>query len=324
MPVLPSGHSRRPPWIAFATVLVLLSIVGGVGWYAVLACRHRPPASAENDDRHEVDGKPTPLDLPRPHWDPPKRRDTNSVGMKFVRLPKGTFYMGGWRGTPGKMTQITHDFEIAIHTVTQEQWAALMDGEDKYPSKFRRDGEYADRVKDVSDAELKRFPVENVSWWMVKAYIQRLNEKERDGRYWYRLPTEAEWEYACRGGATTPEECSYDFYFDKPTNDLSSRQANFDGNFPRGNVPRGPFLGRPTTVDDPGYPPNRLGLTHMHGNVKQWCRNLYKKDAWFQAIRGGCWDSSGRYCRTEFRDGELPSTRNGRLGFRLARVPVRE
>src|SRR5208282_6480131 len=85
----------------------------------------------------------------------------------------------------------------------------------------------------------------------------------------YRMPSEAEWEYACRAGATSEEECSYLFYFDKPTNDLSSAMANFNGNEPFGEAPSGPWLTRPTRVG--AYPSNRLGLCDMHGNVWQWC-----------------------------------------------------
>ena len=89
----------------------------------------------------------------------------------------------------------------------------------------------------------------------------------------YRLPSEAEWEYACRGGATSEEECSYHFYFAKPTNDLSSKQANFNGNYPFGKADKGPYLGRTTKVGS--YAPNKLGLYDMHGNVWQWCEDLY-------------------------------------------------
>src|SRR5258708_35075110 len=87
-------------------------------------------------------------------------------------------------------------------------------------------------VKDISDEELKLFPVESVSWNDAQEFIKKLNEKERGRGYLYRLPTEAEWEYSCRGGASSEEECSFHFYFDKPTNDLSSEQANFHGLYP--------------------------------------------------------------------------------------------
>ena len=93
----------------------------------------------------------------------------------------------------------------------------------------------------------------------------------------YRLPSEAEWEYACRGGATSEEECSYHFYFAKPTNDLSSKEANFNGNFPFGKADKGPYLGRTTKVGS--YAPNKVGLYDMHGNVWQWCEDLWEKGA---------------------------------------------
>ena len=107
----------------------------------------------------------------------------------------------------------------------------------------------------------------------TQEFIKKLNEKERGSGWLYRLPTEAEWEYACRGGATSEEECSYHFYFAKPTNDLSSEQANFNGNYPFGKAPRGQYLARPTRVG--AYPPNKLGLCDMHGNVWQWCEDLW-------------------------------------------------
>ena len=235
------------------------------------------------------------------------------LGMKFVKLPKGTFYMGGGGGMAGKKKEIEADFEIAIHSVTQEQWAALMDGEDKNPSKFRRGGEYAERVEKISEDELKRFPVENVSWDVVKVYITKLNEREKGSGWTYRLPTEAEWEYACRGGATTEEECSYHFYFAKPTNDLSSEQANFDGNNPIGNTPKGEYLMRPTKVGS--YPPNKLGLYDMHGNVWQWCSDLYEPGGSVRVIRGGGWGNGGSDCRASGRDGSAPSGRSDGVGF---------
>src|SRR5207253_1654683 len=134
----------------------------------------------------------------------------DSVLMTFVRLPKGTFYMG-WDGRKGsaKQTEIKEDFEIAVHDVTQGQWQAVMGDNLSY---FSRQGNGRNYVLDISDEELKLFPVEQVSWEDAQEFLKKLNEKERGRGYWYRLPTEAEWEYACRGGATSEEECSYHFY----------------------------------------------------------------------------------------------------------------
>jgi formylglycine-generating enzyme required for sulfatase activity len=241
----------------------------------------------------------------------------NSVLMTFVRLPKGTFYMG-WdepRWKKGLKTQIKEDFEIAVHSVTQGQWEAVMGDNPSQHSPQR-----AGAGKDISDEELKLFPVENVSWYDAQAFIKKLNEKERGRGYLYRLPTEAEWEYACRGGATSEEECSYHFYFARPTNDLSSEQANFNGNYPAGNAPKGKYLQRPTRVG--AYPPNKLGLCDMHGNVWNWCADAFEGGS-IRVHRGGSWGSPGIECRAAGRFCTAPTYRVIHHGFRLARVPVR-
>jgi formylglycine-generating enzyme required for sulfatase activity len=280
---------------------------------------------------------------------------TNDLMMTFVRLPKGTFYMG-WDGKKkGMKTEIAEDFEIAVHDVTQGQWQAVM-GEN--PSSCSRFGWDRSEVKTLADEELKLLPVESVSWDEAQEFIRRLNERERGRGYVYRLPTEAEWEYACRGGATSEEECSYHFYFDKPTNDLSSKQANFNGNYPFGKAPTGKRLGRTSRVG--AYPSNRLGLCDMHGNVFQWCADDYfAKErtvlaarlvgllsmpfgqepllAAFglslrgqvrtpvgsvRASRGGSWMAGGSNCWAAYRYGYASSSRYIYIGFRLVRVPV--
>jgi formylglycine-generating enzyme required for sulfatase activity/tRNA A-37 threonylcarbamoyl transferase component Bud32 len=247
-----------------------------------------------------------------------QERDS-SVLMTFVRLPKGTFYMG-WNGTQGsaRKTEIQEDFEIAVYAVTQGQWEAVMGTN---PSHFSRKGNGRTAVLDISDEELKLFPVEMVSWYDAQEFIKNLNEKERGRGYWYRLPTGAEWEYACRGGASSEEECSYHFYFDKPTNDLSSEQANFNGAFPFGNAPRGKYVQRTTRVGS--YPSNQLGLCDMHGNVWQWCADEFQQGGLARMIRGGGWGSSGSNCQAAARNWLSPALRIYDLGFRLARVPVR-
>ncbi|HBI45270.1 MAG TPA: hypothetical protein DDY78_20810 [Planctomycetales bacterium] len=251
--------------------------------------------------------------------EPPKPRE-GPLGMKFVSLPKGTFYMG-WNGAKGsaKKTEINEDFEIAIYTVTQGQWQELMGNN---PSYFSRDGVGKDKVKDIKDEDLKQFPVESVSWNHAQEFIKKLNEKEKGKGWTYRLPTEAEWEYACRGGATSEEECSYHFYFEKPTNDLSSKDANFNGNYPFGKGEKGPYLGRTTKVGS--YPPNKLGLYDMHGNVWQWCEDLYDPTgplALARVLRGGSWGLDGGNCRSAYRGRDEPAYRFQDLGFRLAAVP---
>jgi formylglycine-generating enzyme required for sulfatase activity len=280
---------------------------------------------------------------------------TDDVPMTFVRLPKGTFWMG-WDGQKkGVRTEIPDDFEIAAHEVTQGQWQALM-GEN--PSYFSRSGGGRNEVTTLSDEELKLLPVETVSWDDAQEFIRRLNEKERGRGSWYRLPTEAEWEYACRGGTTSEEECSHHFYFDKPTDDLSSEQANFNGNAPFGKAPMGKYLRRTSRVG--AYPSNKLGLCDMQGNVWQWCTDdYYAKEGTALAahlvgllggpsgqgpflaasglsrpgqvvplggsgrvIRGGSWNLDGTLCQAAYRYRYPPRYRLSILGFRLARVPV--
>jgi formylglycine-generating enzyme required for sulfatase activity len=187
------------------------------------------------------------------------------------------------------------------------------------PSAFSRRGANQGSVSGISEEELKLFPVEMVSWDDAQEFLKKLNEKERAGGYWYRLPTEAEWEYACRGGATSADECSYHFYFDKPSNDLSSDQANFNGNYPFGKAPRGKYLGRPTRVGS--YPPNKLGLCDMHGNVWQWTSTAVGSN---RVDRGGSWQcGSSALCQTTRGNGYAPWYRFFDLGVRLARVRVR-
>ncbi len=239
--------------------------------------------------------------------------------MTFVHLPKGTFYMG-WDGMKkGTKTEIKEDFEIAAHTVTQGQWQAVMNDN---PSWFSRKGGGSGFVKDISDEELKLLPVEQVSWNDALTFIKKLNEREkkRGGEWLYRLPLDTEWEYACRGGATSEKECSYHFYFAKPTNDLSSEQANFDGDFPYGNAPKGQKLQRTARVG--AYPPNKLGLYAMHGNVWQWCADQSEKEG-PRVIRGGDWSLHGLYCRAAVHRRIALSLRLNFVGVRLARVPIR-
>lgn len=243
------------------------------------------------------------------------RERDSSVMMPFVRLPKGTFYMG-WDGQKGsaKKTEIQEDFEIAVHDVTQGQWEAVMG---KNPSHFSRTGSGRNNVLDISDEELKLFPVETVSWDDCQEFLKKLNEKERASGWVYRLPTEAEWKYCCRGGATSEADCSHHFYLDKPTNDISSTQANFNGNFPFGRGEKGPFLERPTRVGS--YPSNKLGLCDMHGNVWQWTSTA--DEASIRATRGGSWLCNGEDCRAASRGTSTQSGRYNSLGLRLARVP---
>jgi len=230
--------------------------------------------------------------------------------MKFVKVPKGSFWMSKDGKNAQVQMEITEEFELAAFAVTQEQWQAVMgDNRDKA------------LVEIAPGADVRHFPVVCVSWKDVQKFVQKLNAREKGKGWDYRLPSEVEWEYACRGAAQTKEDCSFDFYFEKPSNDLSSKEANFAGFAPVGNAAKGPYLGRPTKVGS--YAPNKLGLYDMHGNVWQWCSELYYGKGTERVIRGGSWGSYGIFCRAAERNSFWEDMCNSNTGFRLARVPSR-
>jgi formylglycine-generating enzyme required for sulfatase activity len=244
------------------------------------------------------------------------KEDSLIAAMKFVKVPKGTFWMSKDRKNAQVQVEIKEDFELAAYTVTQEQWETVMGNN---PSYFSRQGDGKEKVKDIADADLKRFPVESVSWNDVQEFLKKLNERQKGKGWLYRLPTEAEWEYACRAAATTKEECSFDFYLDKPTNDLSSKQANFNGDQPAGKAEKGPYLGRPTKVGS--YAPNKLGLYDMQANVCQWCSDLYDGKGSNRVFRGGSWLNHGAFCAAAYRFNYEPASEYHFVGFRLLAVP---
>ena len=236
---------------------------------------------------------------------------TNSLGMEFVRVPKGKSWLGGGGGNPGgEEVVIDRDFYLGKYEVTQDEWQKVTG---LTPSFFSRTGGGKDIVKDVADAQLKRFPVDQVSWDDVQAFLERLNKNEREAGWVYRLPNEVEWEYACRGGPLSDKfESAYDFYFEKPTNQLLPEQANFG------------LTGLKRTCKVGSYNPNRLGLCDMPGNVGEWCDDAKKwADGTDRRVhRGGDWGAGSEICRPAAWFADAASTRSNNIGFRVARVPV--
>jgi len=238
--------------------------------------------------------------------------------MKCVLVPQGRFWMGE-RGEQ-RLVEMPHEFYMGAYLVTQQQWQTIMGSN---PSWFSRNGGGADKVKNISDENLRLFPVEQVSWDDVQEFLKRLNAREKNSGFLYRLPTEAEWEYSCRGGASSRKECAFDFYFAQPTNDLSSEQANFDGReYPGGLAPKGKYLDRTTKVGS--YQPNRLGIYDMHGNVLEWCSDLSQSGGSARVIRGGSWTHHSIYCRAANGGPLEPGVRSPNVGVRLAAVPSEE
>jgi formylglycine-generating enzyme required for sulfatase activity len=276
-----------------------------------------------------VQGK---TEQPKPSDDPsPKpavagpRRLTNSLGMKLALIPAGTFQMGSPLDEPNRCddeprhrVEITQPFYLGLYEVTQEEYERVMGTN---PSSF----------KQVPGQNTRRFPVESVSWHDAVEFCRKLSElpAEKNAGRAYRLPTEAEWEYACRGGASDPGP----FFFQRPSRTLSSEQANFDGNYPYGGAPKAKWLERPMTVGS--YEPNGFGLFDMHGNVSEWCQDWYgpydpnsRRDPQGPqngdriVLRGGSWLADGRYCRAAYRTWGAPGCRNYFYGFRVV-LPAR-
>jgi formylglycine-generating enzyme required for sulfatase activity len=245
----------------------------------------------------------------------------NNVDITFAFVPPGIFLMGSPKGeeedfgrdpvgvwnNASLLSPITHDDELqhrviltrgyylGIHQVTQAQWQAVMGSN---PSKFK-------------GAEL---PVESVSWDDCQEFCERLSQKA--GKR-FRLPTEAEWEYACRAGTTTP-------FFFGPT--IFADQANFAGGL-LGTI-RMLFTGRTTPVGK--FAPNAWGLFDMHGNVDEWCQDWYGSYPTDQVSdptgpdsgstrvwRGGECQYPARDCRAANRASSEPALRGHFFGCRV-------
>jgi formylglycine-generating enzyme required for sulfatase activity len=189
--------------------------------------------------------------------------------------------------------RIPAPFYLAVHPVTQREYEAVMKANPAHFD-YKNDG--------GSD-----HPVEQVSWDDAAEFCRRLNRFSAEsaaGRV-YRLPTEAEWEYACRAGSTTA------FAFG---DELTSAQANFDGTRPHGATP-GPFRRKTTPVGT--FAPNAWGLCDMHGNVWEWTADWHTPGLQ-RALRGGSWNNSGHLCRSARRQRYAPDFRGDNVGFRVA------
>ncbi len=233
---------------------------------------------------------------------------TNSIGMKLLLIPKGTFMMGSpeseeWRRPQESQHDVTlsKDYFLGAYEVTQSEYQQVMN---KNPSFVQ-----GAKIRDSS-----RHPVEQVSWNDAVEFCKRLSElpeEKRAGRV-YRLPTEAEWEYACRAGSKTA------YSFGESSKALDD-YAWYDGGSNRQTHPVGEKK------------PNAWGLFDMHGNVWEWCSDWYgqypngavsdpagPKEGSARVQRGGGWVGLAEVCRSAHRDGFVPSVRDADGGFRVA------
>ena len=187
---------------------------------------------------------------------------------------------------------LSKGFWMAKYEVTQKQWKSVMGNN---PSNWKGDD----------------LPVETVSWEEAKQFCDKAG---------LQLPTEAQWEYACRAGSKTEY-----FWGDA----LNGDRANCDGNYPYGTATKGPYKEKTTRVGS--YAPNAWGLHDMHGNVWEWCADWYDKGYYakspgtnpigpasggIRVFRGGGWFYNARYCRSADRDGINPGIRDWTFGFR--------
>ena len=242
----------------------------------------------------------------------PTSRVTNGLGMEFVRVPAGQSWLDGGGGKPGdRKVEFAEDFYLGAYEVTQEEWAKVTGAN---PSHYSRTGAGRDKVKDISDTDLKRFPVENVSWDDIQAFLVKLNEQAKDTGWVYRLPTGDEWEYACRGGPLAdPAESKFDSYFDRPAVGVAPGTANFkhDGS-----------PGRPCKVGS--YPANPLGLYDMIGNVWELCvdpvADPERPARPGRRLVGGFFGDDPTYSRAGGRGWAPAGHRANAIGFRVARV----
>ena len=236
-------------------------------------------------------------------------------GSAMARISPGEFLMGSPNGNsderPVHRVRISKGFEMGKHEVTQAQWHAVVgDPHLKPGAKMLSPGGF-----EVSSTP-SRFkgpglPVENVSWDDIQAFLRRINARQTE--HLYRLPTEAEWEYACKAGGPDESRLS-DIAWYKQN---SEEQTQIIGT----------------------KKPNAWGLYDMHGNVSEWVQDWYSQDYYenspaadphgpefgpetgsYRVYRGGCWYHSSEYVRAAFRSFDFPISRFDSVGFRLVRT----
>ena len=259
----------------------------------------------------------------------------NSLGMEFAYIPPGSFMMGSPSDEANRdndetqhRVTLSRGYYMQTKEVTVGQWRKFA-GESGYRTEAETgDGSYVfEGRKWIKKAgtywdnpgfsRKDDHPVTCVSWNDAQEFIRWLNRKDQKT---YRLPTEAEWEYAARAGADTP------FSFGSC---LSTDQANYNGNYPYSGCSKGVYRESPIAVGS--FPPNAWGLYDMHGNVWEWCEDWYgdypsgsvtdpigANSGSVRVLRGGGWGGYAGGCRSAFRDGSAPGDRGGSLGFRLA------
>jgi formylglycine-generating enzyme required for sulfatase activity len=244
------------------------------------------------------------------------------VALTLVKIPAGTFLMGSPENEPQRLDYEGPQHEVALDAfflgrtpITQAQWWLVAD----WPKVER------DLKPDPSKFKGPNRPVEHVSWFDAVEFCRRLSQ--RTGKR-YGLPSEAQWEYACRAGSPTP------FHFGAT---LTPELANYDGNDSYGDGPKGTY--REQTTDVASFLANAWGLHDLHGNVWEWCEDHWHASydiapgddkPWLipaaidgvpRLLRGGSWDCFPAGCRSAFRLCFPPNFRGFNIGFRVCCLP---
>jgi formylglycine-generating enzyme required for sulfatase activity len=226
------------------------------------------------------------------------------IPMTFSFIPPGSFLMGSPEQEEGRQSiatlhpvSLTKGFWLGTHEVTQAQWQRVLG---KNPSLFKGD---------------ENRPVERITWDDCQGFCRKMEEKTEQR---FRLPTEAEWEYSCRAGTTTP------FFFGAT---ISTDQANYHGDYTYGGGTKGVYRKQTTPVGQ--FPPNAWGLYDLHGNLWDWCQDGYGEynlvdiedplndNKTARVLRGGSWGDGPSRCRSAFRNWNAPFDRTDYCGCRL-------
>jgi formylglycine-generating enzyme required for sulfatase activity len=229
----------------------------------------------------------------------------NGVMLEMVEIPAGTFYMGSPENEKGRSYTESPQHQVNVpsffigkYPLTQAQYQAIMGNNPAYFNGNNR-------------------PVECVSWDDGVAFCQKLSQKTGKN---YKLPSEAQWEYACRAGTTTP------FYFGES---ITPYLVNYDGNYAYAAAPKGQY--RKQTTDVGTFPPNAFGLYDMQGNVWEWCEDDWQKNyidapingnalidqSICKLMRGGSWDHLPVFCRSAYRSSYNLDSYYFNIGFRV-------